>query len=411
MNFATRSLHERDFRLYFTGQSISFVGTWVQQVALAWIAYRLTGSAFMLGLVAFAGQIPSLLLFPLGGILADRVSRRKILVATQLVEMTVAAQLAILSAGSSLSPRILIGASLAIGIAVALEMPARQAFIPEIVRDKSNVANAIALNSVSFNAARLLGPALGGLVLADFGDEACFSANALSYLAEVYTLLAIHPVISDRARSTSTFAAGVNYLRQSATARGLLVIVACTSIALSPFATLLPLYVRNTLGGDSSVLGILMGAAGCGALAAGLALAKRKFVWGVDSHIVAGCLIAGVTAALFAWNTRYPVALALMAASGWSTIKIVTSSHTLLQSIVPDRVRGQMMAFYSMCFGGAVSIASLAVGALAYSLGLRPMFVLSGAAYFAAGLALRRMLPELRKEMYPILVEKGLAAK
>lgn len=411
MSFTTRSLRERDFRLYFAGQSVSFVGTWVQQVALLWIAYRLTGSAFVLGLVAFAGQIPSLLLFPLGGILADRFSRRKILIATQLVEMTVAAQLAILSAGSDLSPGILIGASLAVGIAVAIEMPARHAFIPEIVHDNSNVTNAIALNSVAFNAARLLGPALGGLVLATFGDKACFGANALSYLTEVYTLLAIRPVTSDGARSTSTFAASFDYLRQCATARWLLVTVACTSIALSPFAMLLPVYAKDILGGDPRVLGMLMGAAGCGALAAGLGLAKRSFVQGIDSNIVTGCLTAAVTAGIFAWNTSYPVALALMAASGWSTIKIVTSSHILLQSIVPDRVRGQMMALYTMCFGGAVSIASLTVGALAQSLDVQPMFVLSGAVYFATGLALRRILPELRKEMYPVLVEKGLAAK
>jgi MFS family permease len=411
MRFIARSLRERDFRLYFAGQSVSFVGTWVQQVALSWTAYQLTGSAFVLGLVTFAGQIPSLLLSPLGGILADRVSHRKILVATQLVEMTVAALLAISSAGGQLSPEILVGASLAVGIAVALEMPARHAFISEIVHDVSNVSNAIALNSVSFNAARLVGPALGGLVLAAFGGEACFGANGLSYLPEIYTLLAIRPVTSDRARNTSNFAGSVDYLRQYAAARWLLVTVACTSIALSPFAVLLPIYAKDILNGDPSVLGMLMGAAGCGALASGLLIARRRFVWGIESNIVSGCLTAGVTAGIFAWNTHYLVALALMVVSGWCTIKIVTSSHALLQSIVPNHVRGQIMALYTMCYGGAVSIASLAIGVLTNSLGVQPMFALSAAVYFAVGLALQRILPKLRKEIYPVLMEKGLAAK
>lgn len=412
MRFIARSLRERDFRLYFSGQSVSFVGTWVQQVALAWIAYQQTGSALVLGLVTFAGQIPSLLLCPLGGMLADRVSRRKILVATQLIEMTVAAVLAIFAAGGMLSPAILVGASLAVGIAVAFEMPARHAFIAEIVRDKGKVSNAIALNSVSYNTARLLGPALGGLVLVNYGDAACFGANALSYLPEVYTLLAIRPVKSDNHRtSTAGFAASIEYLRSNLTARWLLLTVACTSVALSPFVMLLPVYAKDVLGGDPSVLGMLMGAAGCGALASGLSMARRKCVAGIERNIVAGCLIAGVGAGLLAWNTHYSTALLLMVVSGWCTVKIVTSSHALLQAIVPDRVRGQIMAFYTMCYGGAVSVTSLAVGALTQVLGVQHMFVLSAVVYLAAGFALRGMLPELREEMRPVLLKKGLVAQ
>ena len=411
MRFIARSLRERDFRLYFTGQSVSFVGTWVQQVALSWIAYQLTGSAFVLGLVTFAGQIPRLLLSPLGGILADRFSHRKILVATQLIEMMVAALLAILSAGGNLSAEVLVGASLAVGIAVAFEMPARHAFISEIVQNRNNVSNAIALNSISFNAARLLGPAVGGVMLAAFGEETCFGANALTYLPEVYTLVAIHSVTSDHARNGSNFAGSVEYLRQYAVARWLLVTVACTSIALSPFSILLPIYAKDILDGAPSMLGVLMGAAGCGALASGLLIARRRFVWGIESNIVIGCLIAGITAGIFAWNTHYLAALALMAVSGACTIMIVTSSHALLVSIVPGHVRGQIMALYTMCYGGAVSIASLAIGALTSSLGVQPMFVLSAAVYFVVGIALLRILPKLRKEIYPMLMEKGLVAE
>jgi MFS family permease len=411
MKLIARSLRERDFRMYFAGQSVSFVGTWVQQVAVSWIAYRLTGSALVLGVVAFAGQIPSLLLAPLGGLLADRCSRRKILIATQLAEMAVAALLAVLSAGNLLSPAILVGASLAVGIAVAIEMPARHAFMTEIVHDIGNVSNAIALNSVAFNAARLLGPAIGGLVLTAYGDEACFVANALSYLPEVYTLLAIRPLASDHGRkAASVRAGGIDYLRRHAAACWLLSTVACTSVAVSPFAMLLPAYAKDILDGDPSVLGLLMGAAGCGALASGLSMAGRRFVQGIESNIVTGCLLAGVAAGLFAWNTHYLLAVALMVFSGWGTVRIVTSSHALLQAIVPDGVRGQIMAFYTMCYGGAVSIASLAVGALTHTLGIQCMFAMSAIIYIAAGLALHGMLPELRKEIYPALAAKGLVA-
>ena len=411
MTLIARSLGERDFRMYFAGQSVSFVGTWVQQVAVSWIAYRLTGSALVLGVVAFAGQIPSLLLAPLGGLLADRCSRRKILIATQLAEMAVAALLAVLSAGSLLSPAILVGASLAVGIAVAIEMPARHAFIAEIVYDAGNASNAIALNSVAFNAARLLGPAIGGLVLAAYGDEACFGVNALSYLPEVYTLLAIRPLASDQGRETApSRAGGIDYLRRHTAASWLLSTVACTSVAVSPFAMLLPAYAKDILDGDPSVLGLLMGAAGCGALVSGLSMAGRRFVQGIESNIVHGCLLAGVTAGLFAWNTHYLIALALMVFSGWSTVRIVTSSHALLNAIVPDRVRGQLMAFYTMSYGGAVSLASLAAGALTQTLGVQWMFALSAALYLAAGFALYSVLPDLRREITPVLVAKGLAA-
>jgi MFS family permease len=320
--------------------------------------------------------------------------------------------LAIVSANGNLTPTILVVASLVAGIAVAFEMPARHAFISEVVHDVNNVSNAIALNSVAFNAARLLGPALGGWALAAYGNEACFGVNAASYLPEIYTLLAIRPVASDSARrTTSDFAASIAYVRKRAVARWLLLTVACTSIAVSPFAMLLPVYAKDVLGGDPSVLGLLMGAAGCGALASGLSMAQRRFVSGLESNIVSGCFVAGVTAWTFAWNSHYLGALGLMVLSGWCTVRIVTASHSLLQALVPDRVRGQIMAFYTMCYGGALSIASLAVGALTPVLGIQMMFVLSAAMYLAAGFALHRMLPELRDEIHPLLVKRGLAAK
>lgn len=399
MKIIARSLRERDFRLYFTGQSVSFVGTWVQQVALTWIAYEISGSALVLGMVAFAGQLPSLLLCPLGGLLADRISRRHILIATQLAEMSVALSLAVAAAHGVLTSSLLVGAAFATGVAVAFEMPARHAFICEVVRrPAAHLSNAIALNSMSFNAARLLGPALGGAVLALSGTSACFFANALSYLPEIYTLMTIRPLLSDRTRKASNLAAAFKYVKRNAAARGLLLTVACTSIGLAPFTTLPPKYVVDILHGDSSELGMLMGAAGCGALIAGLSIARRRSVAGMESSVEAGCVVAGLTACLFAWNTDYLFAMVLMMASGWCTVKIVTVSHAMLQMIVPNAVRGQLMAFYTMCYGGALSLASLAVGALAQWRGVAEMFVLSAVVYFLLAIALRNLLHELRAE-------------
>lgn len=403
-----RSLAGRDFRLYFFGQVVSLVGTWVQQVALSWIAYRVTGSAFMLGLIAFSGQIPMLLLTPLGGMLADRVSRREILLATQYVEMAVAVLLAVLAFGNDFSPWVLIAASIVLGVAGAMEMPARQAFITEILHDRRHMSNAIALNSLTFNVARLAGPAVAGLILAVFGDVACFAINAISYIAAIATLLVIRPVRPASIKRGGSLMEGVAYLRGFLPAGWLIISVAIASFCISPFMTFMPVYAKDIFHGGPDMLGTLMGASGFGALLAALFLANRKSVFGLGNFIVGGFFLSGIASAAFSYNQLLTLAMPLLMASGFSLIIIVTSCNILLQTLVPEQLRGRVMAIYTMSFIGMLPVGSLLMGALAHRAGVQVTFLLAGVAAVAMAYALRRMLPQLRLEARPVLAEKGL---
>jgi MFS family permease len=403
-----RSLAGRDFRLYFFGQVISLVGTWVQQVALSWIAYRVTGSAFMLGLIAFSGQIPMLLVTPLGGMLADRFSRRDLLLVTQFVEMSVAGMLAVLAFYDGFTPWVLIAASVVLGLAGAMEMPARQAFITEILHDRSHMSNAIALNSLTINVARMAGPAVAGVILAAFSDTVCFATNAASYLAAIYTLMAIHPRKRPPRSGRGSLLEGVTYLRQFAPAGWLVISVAVASFCVSPFMTFMPVYAKDIFHGGPDMLGTLMGASGFGALLAALYLARRKSVSGLGDYIAGGCFLSGIASATFAYNQLLTLALPLLVASGFSLIIIVTSCNILLQSMVPEHLRGRVMALYTMSFIGMLPVGSLVMGTLAHKAGVQPAFLLAGAAAMGMGYLLKRKLPQLRVEAHPILSEKGL---
>jgi MFS family permease len=406
-----RSLAGRDFRLYFIGQCASLVGTWVQQVAFAWIAYRLTGSAFMLGLIAFCGQFPMLVLTPFSGMVADRFSRRNVLVVIQVIQMTVAALLAVLAWQNNISPAVLIAASLALGLTGAVEMPVRQAFTPDIVHDRAHMANAIALNSVTFNAARLVGPAVAGYILASFSEAACFAVNALSYVATIYTLLVIRPTRIEHAGGRKSIREGLTYVQQFAPVRWLLITVIVASFCLSPYLTFMPVYAKDILKGGPDTLGVLMAASGFGALSAALYLANRKSVIGLGDKMASGCFAAAITSAAFAYNHLLWVALPLLVASGCAMIIIITSSNILVQSLVPDNLRGRVMALYSMCFIGVLPVGSLAAGGIAHLIGVQPVFLASGVVFAVMGFSLRRKLPLLRQLAHPVLREKGLLPK
>jgi MFS family permease len=403
-----RALAGRDFRLYFFGQVVSLIGTWVQQVALSWIAYRVTGSAFMLGLIAFSGQIPMLLVTPLGGMLADRFNRRNILLATQFVEMSVAVLLAVLAFYNEFAPWVLIAASVVLGLAGAIEMPARQAFITEILHDRRHMSNAIALNSLTMNVARLAGPAVAGIILAAFSDTVCFAANAASYLAAIYALMAIHSRARTHHAGNGALLEGVAYLKGFAPAAWLVMTVAVASFCASPFMTFMPVYAKDVFHGGPDMLGTLMGTSGFGALLAALYLANRKSVLGLGSFIAGGCLLSGVASAAFAYNQLLTLALPLLVASGFSLIMIVTSCNILLQSMVPEALRGRVMALFTMSFIGMLPVGSLVLGALAHKAGVQATFLLAGVVALGMGYLLKRKLPQLRVEAHPVLSEKGL---
>jgi len=402
-----RALAGRDFRLYFLGQCVSLIGTWVQQVAFGWIAYRVTGSAFMLGLVAFSGQIPSLVLSPFSGPLADRFGRRTVLVVIQVVQMALAALLVVLVLLGDVSVWVLVVSSLVLGVTSAIEMPVRQAFTPDLVHDRALLHNAIALNSVTFNAARLLGPAVAGVVLAWFGEAACFAINAASYIATIYTLLSIHPTPVTRAVKKS-LAEGVRYLRHFPPARWVIVTVIVASCCLAPYTTFMPVYAKDILKGGPDTLGLLMASSGLGALSAALYLANRKSVEGLGIRMVAGCCATAVASIAFAYNHLLWLAIPLLVVAGSGTIIVITSCNILLQSMVPDDLRSNVMGLYTMSFLGVLPLASLAAGAIAHASSVPVVFVLAGLLLAAMGATLFRKLPALRAAAHPIFREKGL---
>lgn len=402
-----RALADRDFRLYFIGQVVSLVGTWVQQVAMSWIAYRVTGSAFMLGLVAFSGQIPMLVLSPLGGTLADRLDRRNLLVITQVVAMAVAAWLAVIAFNSDFSSLVLIAAALLQGTSNAMEMPTRQAFLQEIVHDRSHITNAIALNSLTFNGARVVGPAVGGAIPAAFGETACFVINAVSFVAAIFTLLALHPQQADRQGRGGPLRERVEYLKQFAPARWLLITVAAASLCVSPLMTFMPVYAKDIFHGGPDTFGMLMGASGLGAVLAGLYLAHRKSIAGIGERITWSCFVTGIASIAFAYNPFIGGAIPLLVASGGATIFIVTSSNMLLQLLVPENLRGRLMALFTMSFIGMLPLGALGAGSLAHIVGAPPLFVLTGTVAIVTGCVLKRKLPYLRDIARPVLKEKG----
>jgi len=398
LNNTFRALAGRDFRYYFFGQIVSLIGTWVQQVALSWIAYRITGSALILGLVAFSGQIPMLVATPLGGFLADRYSKRNILLSTQVVEMLIAIMLSVIAWHQSFSPWILITASAVLGLSGAMEMPSRQAFITEIIHDRSVLSNAIALNSLTFNSARLVGPAVAGLTLAVFNESTCFAINAASYIAAIYTLLAIHTVKPIRIRAAGSFFEALTYLRQFQPARWLVTTVAVTSICVSPFMTFMPVYAKDIFSGGPDLLGTLLGASGSGALAASIYLANRKTLKGLGNRIVLACLVGGIASVAFAYNIFLTLALPLLFISGGTFIMIVTSCNILLQSLVPEHLRGRVMAIYTMSFIGMLPLGSLVYGSLAHHIGsVKPVFVIAGVLSLSYGYILIKVMPDLRQ--------------
>ena len=376
------------------------IGTWVQQVTLSWIAYRVTGSAFMLGLVAFSGQIPMLVTMPLGGTLADRFSKRNILLWTQVVEMAVAIILSVIAWHQSFSSWILVTASVVLGVAGAMEMPTRQAFVTEIIHDRRVLSNAIALNSLTFNAARLLGPAVAGFTLAIFNEPACFAINAVSYIAAIYTLFTIHPNKPAKNRVSGSLREALEYVRRFAPARWLVTTVAITSICVSPFMTFMPVYAKDIFNGGPDLLGILLGASGGGALSAALFLASRKSLFGIGNRIILACLVGGIASTAFAYNRLLTMALPLLFISGGTFILIVTSCNILLQSMVPEHLRGRVMALYTMSFIGMLPLGSLVYGSLAHHIGsVKPVFVIAWIISLWYGYVLIRVMPELTHQM------------
>ncbi|WP_324779915.1 MFS transporter [Thiobacillus sedimenti] len=386
-----RALRARDFRIYFAGQLISVAGTWMQQIAMAWLAYKLTNSALVLGLLGFASQIPILLFAPLGGVWSDRTDRRRLMMTTQALAMLQALALAVLAWQGWATPALLLGLAFVLGCINAVDIPARQSLVVHLVGDRALLPNAIALNSFMMNSTRFVGPALAGLIVARAGEAVCFLLNAASYLAVLVALAALHTRPGGGASKPALHALreGLAYAFSHRDIRLFLQRVAAVSLLVAPYVVMLPLYARTILGGDARTFGLLVSSVGAGALLASVFLASHVSIDGLARRVAHAVSLAGVALLLFALNRTSFLAYPLLMVLGFSVVLVAAGSNTLLQSWVRDDMRGRVMAIFSVAFLGIAPLGSLAMGSLAHAIGIRPTLAVFGALTVVAGLAHR----------------------
>ena len=394
-----RALRHRNFRLFFGGQLISLIGTWMQSVAQSWLIYRLTHSALLLGAVGFAGQIPIFFITPVGGHLADRVDRRRIIIVTQSCAMILAFVLAALTLSGRVREWHIIVLAALLGLVNAFDMPARQAFIVQMV-ERDDLMNAIALNSSMFNGARVVGPAIAGILVAAIGEGWCFFANAVSYIAVLAGLFMMTtPRFVPKATATSALqniVEGLRFVANTAPIRALLLLLALVSFTGMPYAVLMPVFADRVLHAGARGLGILMGASGVGALAGSIMLALRSTVRGLGRWVAVSCTIFGATLIAFGLSRALWLSVAILVPLGAAMMVQMSSSNTLIQSMVPDELRGRVMAAYTMMFMGMGPLGSLAGGTVADRVGA-PIAVMAGGAITIVAAAIFSMrLPVLR---------------
>lgn len=379
-----RSLRHRNFRLYFVGQFVSMTGTWMQTMAQMWLVYRLTHSSWLLGLVGFAGQLPTIFFGLLGGAAADRFDRRKLVLATQAAAMAQALVLGVLTATGAVQVWHVFVLAVVLGIVGVFDMPARQAFVIDMVDDREDLGNAIAMNSALVNASRMIGPAVAGLLVGFFGEGPCFLLNSASYVAVIASLLMMRMPERRPAEAVSLgqtgrhIKEGLRYAWDNEEIRALLILLSVISIAGVPFIMLMPIFSDQILSGGATGVGWLMGASGVGALAGSVYLARRRRVLGLGR--VAGLASAGFGASLvlFAMSRSLPLSLALMAVTGFCMMTAFTGCNTLLQTLTSDAMRGRVMGLFSMTFMGVAPFGNLLSGAAADRIGAPATVVLGG---------------------------------
>ena len=368
MRSAGRAFRHRNYRLFFGGQFISLIGTWINSVAMSWLVYRLSNSELMLGIVAFCGQIPSLLVSPVAGVFADRWNRRRVQIATSLCFTVQSAAMALLTISGCVTLSQIVFLSLVQGVILAFEVPSRQAFITQMVPAREDLSNAIALNSALFNGARLVGPAIGGWVIATSGEGVCFALNSLSYLAVVWALIGIR-VAEERKTETrhpwAEMKEGFAYVYSNRLIRALLMFVALTSMVGTPYIVLMPVFAREVFAGGPQLLGVLMTSSGLGALTGAIVLAARHSHRGLDRVTVAAAMLSAGSLAAFAVNTNLLLAFVLLFLSGLSFVIIAAACNTLVQAVVDDQLRGRVMSLFAVAFMGMMPFGSLLTGALA----------------------------------------------
>ncbi|MEG3437205.1 MFS transporter [Pannus brasiliensis CCIBt3594] len=413
------AFESRNYRLFFLGQGLSLVGNWITMVAIVWLVYHLTRSPVLLGTVGFASQFPNLVLVPFGGVLSDRWNRRRTLLVTQFLSLLQSFALAILTLTGTIHIAPIIALSLLQGIVNAIDSPTRQAFVPEIVGRPENLTNAIALNSSMFNGARLLGPAIGGVLLASVGAGYCFLLDGISYFAVLLALLAMRLPPRERTTPRSPLSLptiarhlreGFDYAFGFAPVRSLLIMVAVVSFLGVNFVVILPIFASEILRGNAGTLGLMMAASGVGSLIAALWLSLRKGIQGLGRLAAIAPIVYGVGAIAFALSRSLPLSVFLLAALGFGSLLQSASANTIIQTLVPDEMRGRVMSIYIMSFLGTISLGNLFQGTLVSFIGAPATVTVNGIVCVAIATLYARQLPKLRQmvwKAHPELAPRG----
>lgn len=407
-----RALKHRNYRLFFSGQSVSLIGTWLTRVATAWLVYRLTHSALVLGVVGFASQLPTFFLAPFAGVWVDRWNRHRVLVVTQALAAIQSALLAGLSLAGVITVRDIVILSVFQGLINAVDMPARQSFVVEMVEDRADLPNAIALNSSMFNGARLIGPSIAGVLIAWVGEGWCFLIDAVSYLAVIASLLAMR--VTPRTRASRPghvlhdLREGVRYVTGFVPIRSVLLLLGLVGLFGMPYTVLMPIVAAQVLHGGPHTLGFLMAAAGLGAFCGALFLASRRTVLGLGRIIAWAAGTFGLGLVAFSRSHVLWLSLPLLAITGMAMMVQMASSNTILQTIVDEDKRGRVMSFYAMAFFGTAPLGSLFAGSLASKIGAPDTILAGGVACLISAAVFHRHLPALRRAVRPVYERLGI---
>lgn len=409
-----RALRSRNYRLFFAGQGLSLIGTWMTQTAVIWLVYHLTNSALMLGVVGFAQQIPNFFLSPFAGVLVDRWNRRNTLVVTQVLSMLQSLALTVLAFTGMIDVWHIVALSIFQGCVNAVDMPTRQSFVVELVEKREDLGNAIALNSSIFNSARLVGPAIAGLLVAIVGTTACFAIDTVSYFAVLLGLLAMRlkpraiPVKAAQTGVLQQLKEGLDYSFGFPPIRAILLLIGLVSFVGMPYTVLAPIFATQYLGGGAETLGFLMAASGLGALCSALYLGSRRSVVGLGKIMAIAPAGFGIAIIVFAQSRMLWLSLIALFFAGASLILQSTSGNTILQTIVDEDKRGRVMSLYALAFTSMVTFGNLIAGSLANQIGASNTLVIGGAICIAGSLFFGRQLPALRQLVIPIYTRLGI---
>ena len=409
---AWRALRHRNFKLFFFGQSISVIGTWMTRLATTWLVYHLTHSALLLGIVSFSGQIVSFALAPFAGVWVERLNRRKLLVWTQAAGAVQSLALAALTLANIITLREIIALTVLQGLINGFDMPGRQSFLIQMVEDRSDLSNAIAINSSMVNGARLIGPAIAGLVIAVAGEGWCFLIDGVSYFAVIASLLLMRikpmDIRRNKASMLEQMREGWDYIRMFRPIRTILLLFSLISLMGYPYSVLLPIFAAQVLHGGATTLGWLTGASGIGALVSAFSLAIRKSVVGLTRMLQIASATLGVALILFGLSHTLWLSLVLMVFAGFGLMQGAAASNTIIQSLVPEDKRARAMSYYTMAFFGAAPFGSLLAGALAHRIGAPHTVMVTGAFCIAGSLWFTLDLPKVNATMRPIYQQMGL---